>query len=211
MKKLILTAALATATALSGFSQGQVIFQNSGVNAGLYFYSTTGTKASSGTLASQAASQSTSTGVIDIGLYWSTAAFTDAAQGTLADTVTMSTTQAGAIGGTTVDLPGTIAGQQVYVQVFAWDSTYATPDAALAANALFAAWSAGAANTTYGAIGAAQLTSGLTLNPAPGAPIFGTGAGQFGKAALLSSPEPTTIALGGLGAAAMLMLRRRKK
>jgi len=210
MKKLILTAALSAATALSGFSQGQVIFQNSGVNAGLYFYSTTGTKAASGTLASQAAALSTSTGVIDIGLYWSTQAFTDAAQGTLADTVTMSTTQAGAIGGGTVILGGTAAGQQVYVQVFAWDSTYATPDAALAANALFGAWSAGAANTTYGAVGAAQLTSGLTVSPAPGAPIFGTGVGQFGKAALLSSPEPTTIALGGLGAAALLMFRRKK-
>jgi uncharacterized protein (TIGR03382 family) len=209
MKKLILTAALATATAVSGFSQGQVNFQNAGANSSLYFYSTTGTKVTSGSLASQAASLSTSTGVVDIGLYWSTQAFTDAAQGTLADLVTMSTTTAGAIGGGNVVLPEP-SGAQVYVQVFAWDSTYATPDAALAANGLFAAWSAGAANTTYGAIGAAQLTSGLTASPAPGAPIFGTGAGQFGKAVLLSSPEPATIALGGLGAAALLLFRRRK-
>jgi hypothetical protein len=211
MKKLILTAALATATALSGFSQGQINFQNAGASSALYFNSTTlaTNKVTTGSLASQPLSGSTSTGVVDVGLYWSTAPFTDAAQGTLGDMVTMSSTTAGAIAGGTVVTPFA-SGAQVYVQVFAWDSTYATPDEDLAAHALFGAWSAGAANTTYGAIGAAQLTTGLTVSPAPGTPIFGTGAGQFPKCVMLSSPEPTTIALGGLGAAALLLFRRRK-
>jgi hypothetical protein len=207
MKKLILTAALATATALSGFSQGQINFQNA-VSSTLFVTSTTSNKVTIGTIASQFPA-STSTGVVDVGLYWSTAPFTDAAQGTLGDMVTMSSTTAGTIAGGTVVTPFA-GGSQVYVQVFAWDSTYATPDEDLAAHGMFGAFSAGAANTTYGAIGAAQLTTGLTLSPAPGTPIFGTGAGQFPKCVMLSSPEPTTIALGGLGAAALLLFRRRK-
>jgi hypothetical protein len=211
MKKLILTAALTAATALSGFSQGQIIYQNSGVNAGLYFTSSANAsnKVSNATIGAQTGTSSSA--VVDVGLYWSTAAFTDAAQGTLAEMVGMSTTQAGAIAGGTIVLPGTASGQQVYVQVFAWDSTYASFAAAVANNGWAGAWSAGAANTTYGAIGAAELTTGLTVSPAPGTPIFGTGAGQFGKCVLLqNTPEPATLALGGLGAAALLMFRRRK-
>jgi hypothetical protein len=79
MKKLMLTAALSAATAVSGFSQGQIFFQNAGANSALFI---NGNKATAGTLASQGL---VGTGVIDVGLYWSTQAFTDAAQGTLAD------------------------------------------------------------------------------------------------------------------------------
>jgi PEP-CTERM motif len=123
-------------------------------------------------------------------------------------TVTMNTTTAGVIDGGNIALP-VAGGSQVFVQVFAWDSTYSNPDAALVAGAFFVAWSAGPNNTTYGDIGAAELTSDLTISPAPGAPIFGTGAGQFGKA-FYSTPEPGTIVIGGLGAAALLLFRRRK-
>ncbi len=211
MKKLMLTAALSAATAVSGFSQGQINFQNAGATSALYWNSTASSsnKVTAGPIAQQILSGSSSTGVIDVGLYWSTAAFTDAANGTLADIVTMSTTTAGDIAGGIVVLPGTFGGEQVYVQVFAWDSTFANPDVALVDGAFFVAWSAGPNNIVYGAIGAAELTSGLTLSPAPGAPIFGTGAGQFGKA-VFSTPEPGTIAIGGLGAAALLLFRRRK-
>jgi hypothetical protein len=217
MKKLILTVALTAAAAVSGFSQGQVTFQNAGTSWiywNAYTVPTTN-RVTSGTIASQPAAASLSTGVVDIGLYWGTAAFTDAAQGTLADTVTMSTTAAGAFAGSgsgALAITGTSAGENIYVQVFAWDSTYATPDAAIAAKGYFGAFSAGAANTTYGAVGAAQFVQNLTVSPAGGIPIFGTGAGQFGRDVLLvgTVPEPTTIALGGLGAAALLLFRRRK-
>ena len=207
MKKLILTAALSAATALSGFSQGIITFQNA-LTSQIWFNSTTtGTKATAGTIASQGVG--TSTGVIDVGLFWSTTAFTSASQGTLADTVTMSTT-AGTVAGATVPLTGTVGGQSVFVQVFSWDSTYATPAEALAAGAFFGAASAGPANAAYGAIGAAQLVTSLNVAPAPGNSIFGTGAGQFGRTVLLAGPEPATIAIGGLGAAALLMFRRKK-
>jgi len=216
MKKLIIATALMAGTAVSGFSQGQVFFQNAGTSQ-LYFNSSASSanKVTIGSIASQPAAASTSTGVVDVGLYWSATAFTDAAQGTLADTVTINTTTAGDIAG-----PGTFAisgapsgtGTDFFVQVYAWDSTYATPDAAIAAGAYFAAWSAGAANATYGLSGAAQEIFNATVSPAAGIPIFGTGAGQWGRAVMLvqQGPEPTTLALGGLGAAALLMFRRRK-
>jgi hypothetical protein len=213
MKKLAIIAALSTLT-LSAFSQGQVAFQNA-ITSQLFFANTAmaADKVTAATIGSQPASALTagagSSGVVDVGLYWSTAVFTDPSQGTLADTVTMSST-AGTIAG-----PGTIAlpvpgGSSVYVQVYAWDSTYSNPDAALAAGGLFAAWSAGPNNTIYGAIGAPQLVNNLTVSPGPGVPIFGTGPGQFGRAVFPETPEPATIAIGGLGAAALLLFRRRK-
>jgi hypothetical protein len=201
MKTIAVITAL-SAFAFGAFSQGQIQYQNTIVSQ-LYFDSTAST-----------ANRVTSAplpdgGVVDVGLYWSTAIFTDPAQGNLADTVTMRST-AGDIAGGLVTLAGTTAGEQVYVQVYAWDSLYASPDAALAAGALFGAWSAGPNNTLYGAIGAPELTSGLTVSPAPGVPIFGTGAGQFGKGVVFATPEPGTLALSGVGAAALWLIRRRK-
>jgi hypothetical protein len=67
--------------------------------------------------------------------------------------------------------------------------------------------------TVYSAVGEA---TGV-VQPATGNPpanIFGTGAGQISSFVLdpapPSTPEPSTIALGGLGVAALLAFRRRK-
>ncbi len=202
--KTIIAVAALSALASRGFSQGQVQLQNSVVS-GLYFNSTannankvTGAPLPDG-------------GVVEVGLFWSTTVFTDAAQGTLADIVNMSPTLPGSIAGGAVALAGAAAGDNVYVQVYAWDSLYADPDAALAAGALFGAWSAGADNTVYGAVGAPHLVGPLTVSPAPPIPLFGTGPGQFGRCVVLSSPEPTTLAFSGVGAVALWMFRRRKQ
>jgi PEP-CTERM motif len=215
MKKLIITGAACSAMALSGYAQGFINFQNA-ITTQFYFNSTAATanKVSSASIESQAAAlplQYTSTGVVDVGLFWSTAAFTDSAQATLAETVTMSAT-AGTLAGTaSLGLTGTAPNQQVYVQVFAWDSTYATPDAALAAGAYFGASSAGQTPAVYGTIGAAQLVTLGAGAPAPAGVVFGTSAPFFPRTVLLqNTPEPATIALGGLGAAALLLFRRRK-
>ncbi len=199
------------ALAISGFSQGQINFQNA-LTSQLFFNTTANNanKVTSGTIASQSEYGSISSGVVDVGLYWSIAAFTDPAQGTLADVVTMNSTTPGTIAGGIVVLPGTFAGEQVFVQVYAWDSTFANPDQAILAGALFAAWSAGPNNTVDDAIGSAQLTSGLTISPGPPTPIFGTGAGQFGRAVIPPLPEPGTLAFGGVGAVALWVFRRRK-
>lgn len=207
MKKFVAVFALST-VALSGFSQGQINFQN-GITSGLYINSTSiaADKVTSAPLSAQPFFLEG--GVVDVGLYWSIHPFTDASQGTLADVVTMSSTP-GIIASGTVALPGTAAGDFVYVQVYAWDSAYANPDIAMAAGAFFVAWSAGPGNTTYGASGAAQFIGPLNVSPGPPNPIFGTGAGQFGRA-LYASPEPTTLAFGSMGAAALLLFRRRKR
>jgi hypothetical protein len=212
MKKLILTAALAGATALSGFSQGEVNFQNT-ISTHFYFNSTASTSNAVSNASIGGQTGTASSGVVDVGLYWSTAAFTDSAQATLGDKVLFGATPGLFVGSTSLALTGAAGGSQVYVQVYAWDSTYATPDAALAANAFFGASSAGQNNTTYGAVGAAFLTGVLPVSPAPGTQLFGTAAPYFARTVLLSgsiTPEPATIAIGGFGAAALLLFRRRK-
>lgn len=59
--------------------------------------------------------------------------------------------------------------------------------------------------TSLGTITPAAAGSG---NTAPA--IFGPGAGQINSFLMTPVPEPTTMALGGLGAAALLYFRRRK-
>jgi hypothetical protein len=49
-------------------------------------------------------------------------------------------------------------------------------------------------------------STGVATPPA----VFGAGAGQISGFTITSVPEPSTIALGGLGAAALLLFRRRK-
>jgi hypothetical protein len=210
MKKTIMAAACTVLT-LSAFGQGYIDFQNF-IATQFYFNSTASTanKVTSGTIASQPAAGFNSAGVVDVGLYWSTAMFTDPAQGTLLDTVTMSATPGTIAGNSSLAISGTSPGQQIYVQVFAWDSAYSSPDAALAEGAYFGASSAGQANMFDGLIGAAQLVTLGAGPPAPGAPIFGTAAPLFPRTVLLSGPEPGTIAICGLGAAALLVFRRRK-
>jgi hypothetical protein len=49
-----------------------------------------------------------------------------------------------------------------------------------------------------------------TSTPLGAAPLFGTSAGQISGFQMPIIPEPTTLALGGLGAAGLLFFRRRK-
>ncbi|MDB6066769.1 MAG: hypothetical protein JWR26_2977 [Pedosphaera sp.] len=50
-----------------------------------------------------------------------------------------------------------------------------------------------------------------TQSPTPPNQAFGTGPGQVGAIILTPTPEPATITLGALGAAALFLARRRKK
>jgi len=69
----------------------------------------------------------------------------------------------------------------------------------VSANGLYTGWSA------IGSLIPAAAGSG---GNAPA--LFGAGAGQISSFVLVPAPEPATIALGGLGAAALLLFRRRK-
>ncbi len=214
MKKLIF-ATLGVLTAVSGLAQGYVNFQNTAVSRLFVLnYSTfTTNPATSGPIGAQDG-VSGSTGTIDVGLYWSTSPFTSASQGTLAATATINPASPGLIAGnSSLAIAGTTAGQQVYLQLYMWDSTYGTPDATLLAGYDFGAGSAGLAdfNTPYGAVGpAVPVTLGI-LGGIYATTIFGPSAGEFGKTYLLNgAPEPASIAIGGVGAAALLLFRRRR-
>jgi len=225
MKKLIISAICST-LAVSGFAQGSVDFANGGTSAVVFWTNAVASRATSSTILNQgtalgggpAAAANTSTGVIDLGFEWSTSAFTTIAGGTFVTEQQMASGTPGIIAGTAVQtISGTSQNEVIFIQVFAWDDTYGDTQVgledALANNLYFGAASAGNANTTYGLIGAAiQTTAGLGATTGPGVPIFGTvGGQQFEKTVLLAPvPEPATLALGGLGAAALLLFRRRK-
>lgn len=88
------------------------------------------------------------------------------------------------------------AGGNVWLTSIGWSGGYATLAAAQAANA---------AGEMYGSASPvwSQATGGGSLAPVSTSPFF-TGL------VLTPTPEPATIALGGLGAAALLLFRRRK-
>jgi len=68
-------------------------------------------------------------------------------------------------------------------------------------------------NTFFGVSGVSSgAAGGGSPVPAPAFPLFGgTGLGGFNMNAITSTvPEPTSMALAGLGAAALLIFRRRK-
>lgn len=84
------------------------------------------------------------------------------------------------------------AGATVYLQVLAWEGNYSTYAAAVAANA------------ANGMSSVFSTTIGATPTSFP-ADISGVGV-----VALSSVPEPTTMALAGLGGLSLLFLRRKK-
>jgi PEP-CTERM motif len=218
MKKLIITAAC-VAAAVSGFAQGTVSFQNNTALSAIYLNnsSTTANKVGSGTLGSMSGSGTpSSTGVVEVGLFWSTSQFNTAAGGTLAGVATIGTTAGVFSGNGNFGIATTNPNDTVFLQIFAWDSSYGTTQAGLeaciAAGGYFGAASAGNANTTYGAIGAATSVV-MGAAGGPGTLIYAP-SGTITKTIMLQNagtvPEPATIAIGGLGAAALLMFRRRK-
>lgn len=210
MKKLIFTIA-GGVIALNGFAQGYVNFQNAFTSRFFVLNYATGTTnlATSGPIGAQDG-VSGSTGMIDVGLYWSTQPFMSPSDGTLAGIANIGTTSGILAGNNSLAIAGTNPGDTVYIQVYMWDSTYATPDADLLATYDFGASSAGTANfnSVYGGIGPALSVTLGVAGYAP--PIFGTGASQIQGAYLLNgAPEPATLVMGGLGAVALLLFRRR--
>jgi hypothetical protein len=98
--------------------------------------------------------------------------------------------------------------------------TPSTPNSQIAF--AFAAWSISTGALTYdaakvastGYTGESAIAQGYTLGgfgspPSLPGPTFGVGAGQVNGLMLTPVPEPSTLALGLLGAAALLMRRRK--
>lgn len=97
-------------------------------------------------------------------------------------------------GGVSFPVTGTTAGSTIEILAVAWSSQYSTPQAA-AAGGSFLGWSSLFNYATGPTSGSAVSSFALS-----GMPAFG----------VQPVPEPATFALAGLGAAAMLILRRRK-
>jgi len=108
---------------------------------------------------------------------------------------------AGRFNGNTATVTPLAAGGKIEYVLAGWTGTSATLDAAIVANAM---------------IGQSALYTGVatgdpTTTPIPGTPtsLTATFTGMS-LAPQATVPEPSTFALAGLGAAAMLILRRRK-
>jgi hypothetical protein len=198
MKKILITALSAAAMIAgvsSSFAQGQVTFNNAAATA----ITLTNVSAATGS------KMFGSAGTYDIGLYMGSAGTTLIADMTLVDLAlspnapTSTAFNAGAFAGGNITAAGFAAGTQYADIVAGWSassgSTYAQ---ALASGAGY-----------IGVSGLGFITP--EVSPATLPVVFGSGAGQIGGFALLApSPEPATLALGGLGAAALLLFRRRK-
>jgi len=125
----------------------------------------------------------------------------DAALQFSANTTTFRTgTGAGVLVATTATLANVAKDAAVAtVQVFAWDNTSGSYASAASA---WSAWQAGTiSGGVSGKINLSAIGGDLT------APPNVTGLQSFN---LYSVPEPSTMALAGLGAAALLIFRRRK-
>jgi len=211
MKKLVL-ASLALTCAVSVFGQGQVLFGNAvsgSVRAPIYGISPLGNtvsqKGNGATGLPAGTVDWTGYPVLSGSSYVAALMFApgaNAADSALTWAGVTSTFRTGTAVGFFVNTPATLAGvaagDTATLQVFAWDNSsgaYADPAAAWSAwkGALIAGGSSSSFNLAVG---------GGTITP----PNL-VGLTSFN---LYMVPEPTTMALAGLGAAALLIFRRRK-
>jgi hypothetical protein len=183
MKKLIVTLALGMAC-VSAFAQGTLIFGNANaqVNAPIWETAiTTGTKLSGTAWIAQ--------------LWYGPAGATEGSLIAHPTTATFSTTaaQAGYFFGGARTIDTIAGGAAAVVQVRVWNAAAGSTWAAAQASPL-------------GITGASGLFS-INLTVPPTTPANLVGLTSF---AVVPVPEPSSFALAGLGAAALLIFRRRK-
>jgi len=210
MKKLIVTS-LATLACVAAFAQGKVSFVNDGQH--LVYYDPSLVLPQDAALAGQGVSSAAMPSGITLvaDLY----TFSGTGAGTLV--LTKTTSFSGVAGKwTTANITATPApgGQADTFQVQVRDSNFATAAAAEAAGSYFG----------FSSIFTMSPGSGIPFNSIVnlGTPSFSTwgngsfdasafgGAGAHGSIDVQVVPEPATFALAGLGAAALLIFRRRK-
>jgi hypothetical protein len=110
---------------------------------------------------------------------------------------------AGRFTGNTVTVPTATPGATIQAIVAGWTGNYAD---------LNAAYGAGIGVSSIGFSAPFSVVTGNPTTVPPGTAAGITGAGQFGGLNALPTvgiPEPSTLALAGLGVAALLVLRRR--
>jgi len=205
MKKLLSILALAGSVTL-GYSQGLVTFSTI---SGTYAVSTN----NSGTIGKT----STAAG----GYYYAllTQTYTGAASSTISANplngwtfsgayATNSPVIAGGVNGGTAAIAGWVPGTTEYVEIVGWSSNLGSTWAQISAQAASGDWTA---SGYYGYSAVGYIASGGAGTPAgPSNPLF-TPTGIPGGFDLVATvPEPTTIALIGIGGLGLAMIRRRK-
>jgi hypothetical protein len=219
MKKLLTIAALVGATSLS-FGQGYVAFNNS-----------SSTRFSTNSAVGQAFVTATAK---PIGSYYFALFAAPSTQNTISTAVdptlngwtfvalAQNTAQAGRLDGNNFDTtggvfnavqtPGFAGGTTADFAVAGWSSSIGTTWAA--AQAWWSNGSHDGSASVSGSFGIAPNVGNDVIIANAGGPyngFFGTGAGQIaGFGLTYYVPEPSTFALAGAGAAAMLIFRRRK-
>jgi hypothetical protein len=191
MKKFATIAAL-MATALGALAQGKVDFRNTASS--LVVWGTGGLGAQGAAVAADAG--------VKVGLYYlSGGNYTlVSTQFPIVGTTSVGTPNALVNGRFTgnpseITVPGLTAGQNGTFQIRAWSGNFTSYEAALAGGALYTGNSGDFTNPT----------GGVGDPPTPASPLSG-----FTGMTVIGVPEPSTLALAGLGLGALLLIRRRK-
>lgn len=186
MKKQLLTAILAVGLAGGAFAQGTIIFENSLGSGNI----TVG----NGTTLAQP-------GAYHVALLWAAGTTANIPLSGLTAIATYAPSGSGNGPGyfydpTTITTPaGTAGGSQAVFEVAGWQGNFATYAAAVSGNA---------------PIGYGSEFVNSTGNPGGSPATPASPLSSWNGNLLIPVPEPTTLALGGLGAAALLLFRRRK-
>jgi len=213
MKKTLLITLATMGLAMGAFAQGQISFQATSAN-GFVQYSTDGVTVANypiGTLAgygnATVAFFTAPNGTV-LTLNGGTPDFTACTANTLTATIA---TGAGKTSAKTITVANAANNVNVEMEVVAWAGTATSWAQAVAGGATLLGWSGKVFNSTQsGSLGWSQPTGdpGAAIPNPPAGTV--TGAGGYSGLILTPVPEPSTIALGGLGAAALLLFRRRK-
>jgi hypothetical protein len=201
MKKLLVTSVLSLAC-VGAFAQGKVTFGNDNAHLVMYGTDTTHLTATYSSLAGQAVAQAGGANPINMGLF-TVELLAGATAGNLSVFSTVSGAAAGLPDGrfpnTSVTLAGLPGGTPAFGEVRIWETAAGS----------WAATQTGAGRTTW--LQAASPVFGMTPGGFAPTPIVSTWpAGALNLGTVDPVPEPSTFALAGLGAAAMLIFRRRK-
>jgi len=217
MKKTLLTLALVAATA-AAFAQGKDKVQNDGASPITLADSNHVLPADVGVagLAVVTSGPSLPSGIrLDGALYWGTSssslalAVNGAGPGvnpSVLNPASGGSGVAGVLNPQSIQVTGNGGGTPVFVQLKVWDAAYATYDLA------FAAGSYTGQNNIFQMTFGTSIAYNSTLN---GGGSTWTAAGNASPLVVgvpgSVTPEPGTMALAGLGAAAMMVFRRRNK
>jgi len=210
MKRLVLTGIATFAFALGAFAQGSIILDNSSGNFGFTANGAGSANWYSGTLGLEVWELNAATIPSGVNVAPAPGSGLNAYSAMKAAGFKLEKTLPGlhtsfpaSVSFGEVDMPDVSpAGSSVVVGLAAWNTSAASWSAML---------NSADANTRAGVIAFVNATANYTQSPAPPPPgITGWDTSAAADLVMMPVPEPSTLALAGLGAAALLIFRRRK-